>query len=173
MSGIASVEINSGLPLIVEELKKSLLNSFLGEASDAIFCYFDEMSCHGHLALANVLRRSGKLGMLLPHEFLIRSRDYKFNADPSASLERRHTVNEFGSRVERHRRELPVGCNRVLGPLAAAADGLQETSLRAWRYRDSVKEGAPLHPWLYRLATHARLESMSVVWFPASSETFQ
>jgi hypothetical protein len=32
---------------------------------------------------------------------------------------------------------------------------------------------APLRPWLYRVATNACLESMSVVWFPASSETFQ
>src|SRR5580700_8019023 len=39
--------------------------------------------------------------------------------------------------------------------------------------RDSVKEGAPLRPWPYRVATNACLESMSVVWFPASSETFQ
>jgi hypothetical protein len=45
--------------------------------------------------------------------------------------------------------------------------------LCAWRYRDSLKEGAPLRPWLYRVATNACLESMSVVWFPASSETFQ
>src|ERR1700676_3222801 len=49
----------------------------------------------------------------------------------------------------------------------------QETLLRAWRYRDSLKEGAPLRPRLYRVATNACLESMSVVWFPASSETFQ
>jgi hypothetical protein len=51
--------------------------------------------------------------------------------------------------------------------------GVQETLLRAWRYRDSLKEGAPLRPRLYRVATNACLESMSVVWFPASSETFQ
>jgi hypothetical protein len=50
---------------------------------------------------------------------------------------------------------------------------LQETLLRAWRYRDSVKEGAPLRPWLYRVATNACLESIFVVWFQASSETFQ
>ena len=39
--------------------------------------------------------------------------------------------------------------------------------------RQPSKEGAPLRPWLYRVATNACLESMSVVWFPASSETFQ
>jgi hypothetical protein len=31
---------------------------------------------------------------------------------------------------------------------------VQQTLLRAWRYRDSVKEGAPLRPWLYRVATN-------------------
>ena len=82
-------------------------------------------------------------------------------------------MNEFASNVERHRRELLVHCYRMLGSLADAEDALQETLLRAWWYRDSVKEGAPLRPRLDRVATNACLESMFVVWFPASSETFQ
>jgi RNA polymerase sigma-70 factor (ECF subfamily) len=82
-------------------------------------------------------------------------------------------VNEFGSNVERHRRELLVHCYRMLGSLPDVEDSVQETLLRAWRYRDSVKEGAPLRPWLYRVAANDCLESMSVVWFPVSSETFQ
>ena len=82
-------------------------------------------------------------------------------------------MNEFASRVERHRRELLLHCYRMLGSLPDAEDAVQERLLRAWRYRDSVKKGAPLRPWLYRVATNACLESMSVVWFPASSETFQ
>ena len=48
-----------------------------------------------------------------------------------------------------------------------AKDAVQETLLRAGRYRDSVKEGALLRPWLCRVATNACLESMPVVWFPA------
>jgi RNA polymerase sigma-70 factor, ECF subfamily len=83
-------------------------------------------------------------------------------------------VNEFASNVERHRRQRLVHCyRRMLGSLPDAEDSVQETLLRAWRNRDSVKEGAPLRPCLYRVATNAFLESMSVVWFPASSETFQ
>jgi RNA polymerase sigma-70 factor (ECF subfamily) len=82
-------------------------------------------------------------------------------------------VNEFASNVDRHRRELLVHCYRMLGSLADAEDALQETLLRAWRYRDSVKEGAPLRPRLDRLPTNPCLGSMSVVWFRASSETFQ
>ena len=97
----------------------------------------------------------------------------RIDADPSAALERRHIVNEFASNVERHRRELLLHCYRMLGSLPDTEDAVQETLLRAWRNRDSVKEGAPLRPWLYRVATYACLESMSVVWFPASSETFQ
>jgi len=57
-------------------------------------------------------------------------------------------VNEFGSNVERHRRELLVYYYRMLGSLPDAEDAVQETLLRAWRYRDSVKEGAALRPWL-------------------------
>jgi len=69
--------------------------------------------------------------------------------------------------------ELLVHCYRMLRGLPDAADAVQETLLRACRHRDSVKEGAPMCPWLYRLATNACLESMSVAWLPASSETFQ
>ena len=45
----------------------------------------------------------------------------------------------------------------MLGSLLGAEDPVQETLLGAWRYRDSVKEGAPLRPWLYRVATNERL----------------
>jgi len=82
-------------------------------------------------------------------------------------------LDEFGSNVERHRRELLVHCYSVLGSLPDAEYAVQETLLRAWRYRESVKEGAPLRPWLNRVAPNACLESIYVVWFQASSETFQ
>ena len=70
-------------------------------------------------------------------------------------------MNEFASNVERHRRELLVHCYRMLGSLHDAEDAVQETLLRAWRYRDSLKEGAPMRPWLYRVATNACLDAIA------------
>ena len=78
-------------------------------------------------------------------------------------------MNEFGSNVERHRRELLVHCYRMLGSLPDAEDAVQETLLRAWRYRDSLKEGAPLLPWLYRVATNARRGAL-LLHLPISRE---
>ena len=70
-------------------------------------------------------------------------------------------MNDFASTVERHRHELLVHCYRMLGSLQDAEDAVQETSLRAWRYRDSLKEGTPLRPWLYRVATNACLDAIA------------
>ena len=66
----------------------------------------------------------------------------------------------FTALVERRRRELLVHCYRMLGSLSDAEDAVQETFLRAWRYRESVKEGLPLRPWLYRIATNACLDAI-------------
>ena len=70
-------------------------------------------------------------------------------------------MSEFASAAEGHRRELLLHCYRMLGSLPDAEDAVQETLLRAWRYRDSVKEGAPLRPWLYRVATNACLDAIA------------
>lgn len=70
-------------------------------------------------------------------------------------------MSEFARAAEDHRRELLLHCYRMLGSLPDAEDAVQETLLRAWRYRDSLKEGAPLRPWLYRVATNACLDAIA------------
>jgi RNA polymerase sigma-70 factor (ECF subfamily) len=64
----------------------------------------------------------------------------------------------FNTVAKRHRRELLVHCYRMLGSLQDAEDAVQSALLRAWKYRESLKEGTPVRPWLYRVATNACLD---------------
>ncbi len=66
----------------------------------------------------------------------------------------------FNHLAGRHRRELLVHCYRMLGSLQDAEDAVQDALLRAWKYRESLKEGAPVRPWLYRVATNACLDAI-------------
>ncbi|MER6946125.1 RNA polymerase subunit sigma-70 [Nonomuraea sp. NPDC000554] len=66
----------------------------------------------------------------------------------------------FGERVEEHRRELHVHCYRMLGSFDEAEDLVQETFLRAWRGRDSLRGESELRAWLYRIATNACLDHL-------------
>jgi RNA polymerase sigma-70 factor (ECF subfamily) len=67
----------------------------------------------------------------------------------------------FTALAERHRRELLVHCYRMLASLNDAEDAVQDTFLRAWRYRESVREGLSLRPWLYRIATNACFDAIA------------
>ena len=97
----------------------------------------------------------------------------RIDADASAALERRHIVNEFVGNVERHRRELLLHCYCMLGSLPNTEDaGVGNFTLRLALSRQPEGKCAAASVALPR--GHERLlESMSVVWFPASSETFQ
>lgn len=88
--------------------------------------------------------------MTLPHD----------RTDP-AGTPREGDEAAFTSAVERHRRELQVHCYRMLGSFDDAEDLVQETFLRAWRYRASLQDGAPMRPWLYRIATNACLDALA------------
>jgi RNA polymerase sigma-70 factor (ECF subfamily) len=68
----------------------------------------------------------------------------------------------FAALVERHRRELQLHCYRMLGSFEDAEDLVQETFLRAWRRRASVRSSdrASFRSWLYRIATNACLDAL-------------
>jgi RNA polymerase sigma-70 factor, ECF subfamily len=78
--------------------------------------------------------------------------------EAAAAAIRAGDQSAFTALAERHRRELLVHCYRMLGSFDDAEDALQDTFLRAWRYRESLKDGAPLRPWLYRVATNTCLD---------------
>jgi RNA polymerase sigma-70 factor (ECF subfamily) len=76
-------------------------------------------------------------------------------AEAAAAAVRAGDEAAFGALVERYRRELHVHCYRMLGSFDEAEDMVQETFLRAWRFRDSFAGGPHFRAWLYRIATNA------------------
>jgi RNA polymerase sigma-70 factor (ECF subfamily) len=66
----------------------------------------------------------------------------------------------FSERLERHRRELHVHCYRMLGSFEDSEDLVQETFLRAWRWRESFEGRSSLRAWLYKIATNACLDAL-------------
>jgi len=67
---------------------------------------------------------------------------------------------DFQGLIEPYRHEILVHCYRFLGSLEDAEDALQETSLRAWRRLDTLKEPGALRAWLYKIATRVSLDAI-------------
>jgi RNA polymerase sigma-70 factor (TIGR02960 family) len=65
----------------------------------------------------------------------------------------------FAELTARHRRELHVHCYRMLASFDDAEDAVQETFLRAWRSRASLRDPA-YRAWLYRIATNVCLDAL-------------
>jgi len=67
---------------------------------------------------------------------------------------------DFDDLVRRYRRELHVYCYRMLGSFDEAEDHVQEVFLRAWRSREGFQGQSSPRTWLYRIASHACLDTL-------------
>ncbi|GIH97533.1 RNA polymerase subunit sigma-70 [Planobispora siamensis] len=83
-------------------------------------------------------------------------------AEPSALLADARAGDQaaFGALLAPHRRALHLHCYRMLGSIDEAEEALQETLLRAWRSLHTYQSRAPLHHWLYRIATTTCLKAI-------------
>lgn len=64
----------------------------------------------------------------------------------------------FERLISPYRRELYAHCYRMLGSQHDAEDALQDALLRVWKGLSTLKDGASLRAWLYKVATNASLD---------------
>jgi RNA polymerase sigma-70 factor (ECF subfamily) len=63
--------------------------------------------------------------------------------------------------LNRHRREIRLHCYRMLGSASDCEDLVQETFLRAWKARTTLRDLRGARAWLYRIATNACLDELA------------
>lgn len=68
--------------------------------------------------------------------------------------------NPFAKRIEAYRPELHIHCYRMMGTLEDADDMVQETLIKAWNHRDSLKDPTALRAWLYKIASNTCLDAL-------------
>jgi RNA polymerase sigma-70 factor (ECF subfamily) len=67
----------------------------------------------------------------------------------------------FRRLVEPHRGLLYAHCYRMLGSTQDAEDALQDALLKSWRGLSGFRRGAPIRPWLVRIATNVCLDALA------------
>jgi RNA polymerase sigma-70 factor, ECF subfamily len=80
--------------------------------------------------------------------------------DPAPAF-RAGDESAFSAIADQYRTELRIHAYRMLGSLHDAEDAVQDTFLRAWRSRRSLKDGRSLRAWLYRIATNVSLDAIA------------
>jgi RNA polymerase sigma-70 factor (ECF subfamily) len=63
----------------------------------------------------------------------------------------------FQRLTDPYMREVHLHCYRMLGSFHDAQDAVQETLLRAWKYRASLQDPSSVRAWLHRIATNVCL----------------
>jgi RNA polymerase sigma-70 factor, ECF subfamily len=67
----------------------------------------------------------------------------------------------FERLTRRYRSRLHGHCRRLLASHEDAEDAVQETYLRAWRWRDTRRSDTSTRAWLYRIATNVCFDALS------------
>jgi RNA polymerase sigma-70 factor (ECF subfamily) len=77
------------------------------------------------------------------------------------SVARVHSKAGFERLTRRYRSRLHAHCRRLLASHEDAEDAVQETYLRAWRWRDTRRSDTSTRGWLYRIATNVCFDALS------------
>ncbi|MBS7458945.1 RNA polymerase sigma factor [Coralloluteibacterium stylophorae] len=73
---------------------------------------------------------------------------------------RRGDAQAFGMLYRLHARPIYALALRLTGQAAAAEDVVQETFLKAMQAMSGFREGAPMRPWLKRMAANAAIDRL-------------